>query len=475
MLLFSTKLKVNDKLTKDAFVRLVIEWNQTSKYEDNIIPGIEWNGDYNVSYVYENLKLEFVEIPDRYVIATRYVKQTEDGVIWNSDYILNLSERNICIQLDRSYMENASHMDQKFSTPHFISMLITQGYLLPDHGLKIGRRPGMIRLAMVEQFQEILYGNGSYQLPIVYVSRTIRNHLPVDVVTLAYRLKGVAHVAVAESYQVSSQLHDYSERFETNGDIGIYYRNHMHSHKMYRYRDYKGKDKVLLERIVSGIIKNENSKEIHPIYTWNGVNRELLNERLAKLHEEKAKAQADYQKDKIDNDELIEIYEEEIRTLNQQLQDYYSLSNPMGQAYQGAKTDSGKSSALPVLSYGAEKDMYPGEIRDLILRILKEVRKNTLDGSRRAHILDDLIVSNHYEAQSEKLEKMVKDLFRGYKSMDGAMRQKIKELGFTITEDGSHYKLTYHNDNRYMFTIAKTGSDYREGKNIAQTIIRTVC
>ncbi len=34
MLLFSTKLKVNDKLTADAFVQLIIELNNTSKYEE---------------------------------------------------------------------------------------------------------------------------------------------------------------------------------------------------------------------------------------------------------------------------------------------------------------------------------------------------------------------------------------------------------------------------------------------------------
>ena len=40
MLLFSTLLDINDTLTKDAFIKLVIEWNQGSPHANNVISGI---------------------------------------------------------------------------------------------------------------------------------------------------------------------------------------------------------------------------------------------------------------------------------------------------------------------------------------------------------------------------------------------------------------------------------------------------
>jgi ribonuclease BN (tRNA processing enzyme) len=52
------------------------------------------------------------------------------------------------------------------------------------------------------------------------------------------------------------------------------------------------------------------------------------------------------------------------------------------------------------------------------------------------------------------------------------MRKKLEKYGFTITEEGKHYRLTYHGDHRYSTTIAKTGSDNREGMNIATEILR---
>ena len=47
MLLFSTILDIKDSLTKDEFIKLVIEWNQGSPHASNVIPGIVWNGHYS--------------------------------------------------------------------------------------------------------------------------------------------------------------------------------------------------------------------------------------------------------------------------------------------------------------------------------------------------------------------------------------------------------------------------------------------
>ncbi|MBZ1353479.1 hypothetical protein LPB406_07820 [Streptococcus sp. LPB0406] len=54
--------------------------------------------------------------------------------------------------------------------------------------------------------------------------------------------------------------------------------------------------------------------------------------------------------------------------------------------------------------------------------------------------------------------------------MNGKLKQELKQLGFTVTEDGKHYKLTYFDDNRYTITMAKTPSDGRAGKNNVSNI-----
>ncbi len=55
----------------------------------------------------------------------------------------------------------------------------------------------------------------------------------------------------------------------------------------------------------------------------------------------------------------------------------------------------------------------------------------------------------------------------GYKSFTGAMRQELESMGFEVTGDGKHYKITYRGDTRYTVTAAKTPSDVRSGMNTA--------
>ena len=82
MLLFSTMLSITDTLTKDGFIKLVIEWNQSSPHASNVISGIEWNGERNVTYSHENLSLAIEEYRNENIIAIRYEKNEDGDVVY---------------------------------------------------------------------------------------------------------------------------------------------------------------------------------------------------------------------------------------------------------------------------------------------------------------------------------------------------------------------------------------------------------
>ena len=140
MLLYSTTLRINDTLIRDGFIQLVIQWNQSSPHEDNVIPDINWNGEHNIRYGNESLWLDIEEYRNKNIIAVRFEKRVEDGAIWDTDYIMNFDTMEMTIQLDRGYTEDAQMEDLQFSTPHFISMLIDGGYLLDDNGIPVLRQ-----------------------------------------------------------------------------------------------------------------------------------------------------------------------------------------------------------------------------------------------------------------------------------------------------------------------------------------------
>lgn len=73
MLLFSTILEIENKLTKDDFIRLVIEWNQNG-HPSSVIADIEWNGERNIRFGDANKWLETQEYRNKNIIAVRYEK-----------------------------------------------------------------------------------------------------------------------------------------------------------------------------------------------------------------------------------------------------------------------------------------------------------------------------------------------------------------------------------------------------------------
>ena len=122
MLLFSTILDINESMTKDDFIRLVIEWNQGSPHVSNIIPGIEWNGERNIRFGDDRLWLAIEEYRNQNIIAVRYEKQEGDGSVWDTDYVMNFTTMKMAVRLDRSYTQEALASGSRFSTPYFITL-----------------------------------------------------------------------------------------------------------------------------------------------------------------------------------------------------------------------------------------------------------------------------------------------------------------------------------------------------------------
>ncbi|MBQ1915671.1 MAG: hypothetical protein II178_10720 [Selenomonadaceae bacterium] len=134
----------------------------------------------------------------------------------------------------------------------------------------------------------------------------------------------------------------------------------------------------------------------------------------------------------------------------------------------------GKAMGNELLKPGKECDLYPGEIREILVDILKEARKGMPQGTRRADILEDLLSHNAVEGIPDKKAKALKTALKGYKDLDASLRRKLEDLGIDLAEQGrKHYKLKYYGDDRYSATMACTGGDAgRGGRNLAAEIIQ---
>ena len=170
MLLFSTVLSVNESMTRENFLRLIVEWNNTGSKTGNIIPESQWDGGENIRYGDDKIWLEIEEYKNKNIIAVRYEKNEDNGAVWDTDYIMNFDEMKLAVRLDRSYLESASAIDHSFSAPRFISLLIQHGYLKDDLDLPILNTPIMIEDKNLDILEDVVRGKKRYRLPIIYVS-----------------------------------------------------------------------------------------------------------------------------------------------------------------------------------------------------------------------------------------------------------------------------------------------------------------
>lgn len=500
MLLFSTILDISGSMTKDDFIKLVIEWNRKSPYPENVIPGIGWNGERSVRYGNDSLWLGIEEYRSRNIIAVRFEKRDERGAVWDTDYVMNFSLRKMAVRLERSYTEDAPGSDQRFATPHFISMLIDRGYLEKDCDLPVQREPRRIDEGGLGTAADVINGKARYRLPVVFVSSTVFDEDPVDADFLASRLKGVAHVLVQQSSGTNAALREATGgKAEENGAIGIYYPDGR-GHQRFAGRSVQGRDQALSDRAARAVIQYASARMTDALFTWQGVSNAILRDRLgssikARLDAEQAKksAEDEYAKlagslseeerkireqaladAKAESDEILESVDEELKRLEKQVAELTHTNEALAAENQGLKAKLDSRGQEPVLMAGDEKEFYPGEIKDLLLAVLSDALDGIGQKTRRHDVVEDIIRNNDYLKLSKQKADRIRPVLRNYDGMSAKTMQELKRLGFVITGDGKHYKVTYHGDGRYQLAFSKTPSDSRTGKNCAQELIKLV-
>lgn len=471
MLLFSTILNLSDKINKDAFINIVLKWNQSAKYKENIVQGVSWNGEKNIKFGTDKLSIEIIDYPEKDILAVRHEKITSGEVVWDTDFVVNFAERKISIRLDRTFSEDALEMNAAFSTPHFISLLIEHGYLQDDQDLPVLRDPIVITDCNLETVQQVVRNKEYYELPVVYVSKDFANKDPLSISWLASRLKGAAHVLVEKSKEACRKCTEIcGETAEEYGAVRIYYPSLGVNRKRFLFRSSTGNMDVRLEKVIRHVIQYWNSQRMDILYTWQGVNSSVLSDNLQNQIQRLAEAESAKQSAEEEINLVYEEFDEDIKSLQKKVEELSKANEALQMENFGLRAKMNASDAMPIIYQGDEEDFYPEEVKDMVLGVLAEALNNTEKGTRLYDVLEDILENNPYQHLSDERKQRVKNLFKGYKTLTGAMKQELISLGFEISDDGKHYKITYQGDPRYMVTIGKTPSDNRAGSNNAGMI-----
>ena len=232
--------------------------------------------------------------------------------------------------------------------------------------------------------------------------------------------------------------------------------------------------KVLLAKLKELEEENESLREAYT--SLEDKNEELLAENN-ELHKENKQLRIDY-------DRLLEDLEDHtdpdgpdtVQTPNgvaytdEQGNLYMSK---VGRLFEGDELDDDMPEGEFILLRGDEKDLYPHEVRDLVLDMLADYKKLCAPNSRREHVIQDLLEANHFNNSIRKRREELKNKIRTYRKMDSSFESYLRSIGFHVTGKGKHYKWTYFDDPRYVITAGKTISDgWCAGLNIYSVIER---
>lgn len=127
---------------------------------------------------------------------------------------------------------------------------------------------------------------------------------------------------------------------------------------------------------------------------------------------------------------------------------------------------------VPLLKKANISEFYEGEQHDLVVTILqKALCTSGTEETRRHELLSALLKENAIIGNGEETFEVIKKIFSDGEEMSPQNITELKRIGIEVVSEKNHYKLVYKNS-KYWFTVSKTPSDKRGGKNLASDITR---
>lgn len=468
MLVFSTNLPIKEEVTRQDCMRLFVDWIDGSPHypTDGINVDIDSYDDYD--YVKDNIVFSVRHYKDETIeLSACRLQNRAENLIWNNDCIfLNFrGKKSLLIQLDCNRLDFRTELPT-IHKPHIVKMVVEKGYCTLDGNIPVTDQPIIVGEENYETCKDFMCGKLSYQMPVVYISKDCCGGTAVNPEFLARSLSGVAHVFLEDSYDISAMLQkDTDGNNAYLGYVGIYFPGTQHCQKhglVYYNNDFRKMCTGIINDVWDALMNREDSTR----YNWNQILALQARQKMMTMKNLSEQSQEEL-------DAFIETFDREKKELEDKVaelnQKVLSLRAERDSLL-AARATTDKDGLF--YSAGSEAELYPGERNDLLYSVLSQALNNFEEDTRPHCIIRSLLDANPRTGACEKIIKGVKNVFRAGEKLTGVTKGQLKDLGFTLEEDGPHYKLIFKGDSRYMFPVSKTPSDLRGAKNLSGTICK---
>lgn len=462
MLSFATEFPVSKSTTVDEFLNTIRTWilgSPHTQFRNNDLVSLLDDKEFLSQQGQQIIRGLRASTPIFDIAAIRHRVQEEE-LEWYTTIVYRNDKIDAWVSV-RTQVESliTQSVLPPAKKPRIVKAILENIKGGEDGILSVQSAPHYLSNDDIEVASSLISGTVSYYLPVVYVSVGFGGNYFVDVDQLSSDLAGMAHVVVEPNRPFSRRLQiEVSSTNVYGGAIGIYWPEASGRRAFFIGRNFDNSGD--LRRLVADTVRNAlvNRRPLQ-ICSWSASEEAVSQEKIAALKNSGSAELDDY----------IEAFDKEIDAKDVQLLDAENEILRLRAEVRALEATS-PSTSHTGLNLGTEQDFFPGEIQEIVYDAISTASENSLFNSRRFHVLNSIISNNKKTSFHEEIREEIKNILRHYKSMSKDTRSALEKIGFTISDEGKHYKLVYHDDERYTFSLAKTGSDHRGGLNSVSDI-----
>ena len=463
MLSFATEFPVEATRTSVDFLAAVREWllgSPHTAFEASDLSEIEAKDEFSAKKSNELIETLKYQATGNDMAAIRYTK-LDRGLEWVSTIVFSRGQPSwIGIRTSCESQHPAAKLPIA-KKPVFVQTFLTRLGGGADGEIKVQAIPLRLTNSDIPLAARCVSGRAGCRLPLVFVSARFQGGHLVNVDSLAEALAGMAHVVVEPNRPFSVRLmSEVNSQNVYGGAIGVYWPEGGGRRSFFLHHESESPsemERAVVEEVRSALVNRRPLARV----TWSAV-QELISRRTFAALRDQGSTEVQRYVDEFDKElkskqEELEDAEREIARLEAEVRKYQAQS-PM-------------QSGL-FLQTAPEQDLYAGELLGVVGDAITDAVTRVTEDSRRQHILKSIVAANPPTGEAEAMRNRLKSLLRDFRSMEAKVRSALQDMGFEISEEGKHYKIVFQGDERYTFTMPKSGSDHRGGLNLAGDISR---
>lgn len=461
MLTFNTQFPIDNSNKTEDLLDVIKQWligSPHSKLPKGEVEKLTTAHDNQLSVQNESIDIISHKKETHQLIGAKHTI-TQDSIRWTTEISGSKKEYSFWVSIQVSCDNSVpTHKIPNTKKPHIVKLIIDQLGGGADGELEVSRTPHELNSKQFRVAKEIINGESSNLMPVVYVSADDTESSAINTEELAYHLSGMAHVVVEPNREFSFDLrHETNQKNAYGGAVAIYWPEGLGRYLFLpwgKYENPKHIEKESKQVIRSALLSMRPLKDCN----WQYITEQKTRFAIETLKSSGSTEINDY----------ISLFDTEIQSLREEISKL-ERENLRLKSQAFSRTDKQQEDSISIPS--TEKDLYHGEHQDITIEAFESLLEKTPEKhKRRRDVISGVLKSNKKTGKRQELTRTIKSILSQYQKMDERTRKSLERLGFEIISEDNHYKISFNGDHRYHIPIAKTPSDFRSGKNTASDL-----